>query len=88
MIDIKKVLVKETDALSAKSLLELLNSSISGMKRQVAEKPELTPDNKLAIAGAIEALTDLHNLILGQLQEIRNSEVFDDSTREGGGFDA
>ncbi len=84
-----RVLVKDTDMLSAKSLLGLLADSIGGMKKQVSENQELTEANKIAIGGAIEALTDLHNMVLQQLQEIRNAETFeDDGNDHGGRFDA
>lgn len=81
------VLVKETDMISAKSLLELLNDSISGMKKQQIENTELTEHNLIAVSGAIEALTDLHNMILQQLQDVRTAEVFEDDGGRGG-FDA
>lgn len=84
-----RVLVKDTDMISAKSLIGLLQDSINGMKKQVAESKELTDANKIAISGAVEALTDLHNLILQQLQDVRNAETFeDDGNDHGGRFDA
>lgn len=84
-----RVLVKDTDMISAKSLLELLSESIQGMKAQQQQNDTLTDDNKMAINGAIEALSDLHNMILGQLQDVRNAEVFDtDDSDRGGKFDA
>lgn len=83
-----RVLVKDTDMLSAKSLIELLQDSINGMKKQVAESKELTDANKIAIIGAVKALTDLYNLVLAQLQEVRNTEVFEDDGGHGGKFDA
>ena len=89
MLDVMKVLVKDTDMISAKSLLELLSDSITGMKQQAVDNTELTEQNKLAIGGAIEALTDLHNLVLNQLHAARTMEVFeDDSGDRGGQFDA
>lgn len=84
-----RVLVKDTDMISAKSLLELLSDSIQGMKKQQTENDKLSDDNKMAINGAIEALSDLHNMILGQLQDVRTAEAFDtDDTDRGGKFDA
>jgi len=82
------VLVKETDMLSAKSLLQLLSSSIQTMKDQVKTNTALTDQNRIAAAGAIEALTDLHNMILSQLQDSRNEEVFNTGDDHGGKFDA
>lgn len=84
-----RVLVKDSDMISAKSLLALLSDSIAGMKTQVKEKNELTEQNRLAIAGAVEALTDLHNLILSQINDTRQAEAFDASGDDhGGNFNA
>jgi hypothetical protein len=83
-----QVMVKDSDMISAKSLLHLLSTSIDNMKKQVSENKELTADNKLAIYGAVEALTDLHNLVLEQLKDIRTDEKFDGNDGHGGKFDA
>lgn len=90
MSDAQRVLVKDTDMISAKSLLDLLNDSIGGMKKQQIENTKLTEHNLIAISGAIEALSDLHNMILQQLQDVRTTEVFesDDGSDRGGQFDA
>ena len=89
MSDATHVMVKETDVLSAKKILELLSSSIDGMKNQMKTNEKLTERNKIAIGGAVEALTDLHNLILNQLKNSRDAEAFDNSGDDHGGrFDA
>ena len=89
MSEVPRVLVKDTDLLSAKSLLQLLSDSVAGMKRQVKENKELTDTNRIAISGAIEALTDLHNSVLTQLHDTRESESFENSDDDHGGrFDA
>lgn len=88
MADASRVMVKDSDMISAKSLLALLSDSIVGMKKQAEENKTLSEQNKYAIGGAIEALTDLHNLVLAQLQEVRNTEVFEDDGGHGGKFDA
>jgi len=85
-----KVLVRDSDMLSAKSLLTLLGNSIEGMKNKMSTDKTLTDNNKVAIAGAVEALTDLHNLVLQQLQDARAAEEFetDGGDDHGGKFDA
>ena len=89
MSETLKVLVKDSDMLSVKSVLHLLSSSIDGMKGRLTSDSELTEKNKLAISGAIEALTDLYNMILAQIQDSRNAETFDTSNDDHGGrFDA
>ena len=85
---LQRVLVKDSDMLSAKSLLHLLSNSIDGMKNQMATDPKLTEQNKIAISGAVEALTDLHNMVLQQLQDARNAEEFEGGDDHGGKFDA
>lgn len=84
-----RVLVKDSDMLSVKSVLHLLSGSIDGMKDKLTSDSELSEKNKMAISGAIEALTDLHNMILSQIQDSRNAESFDNSGDDHGGrFDA
>jgi len=83
-----KVLVKDSDMLSAKSLLNLLGNSIEGMKTKVANDTTLTEQNKIAISGAVEALVDLHNMVLQQLSDARAVEEFDNGDGHGGKFDA
>lgn len=81
------VLVKDSDMISAKSLLQLLSDSIDSMKKQYDSDPALPTETKLAIGGAIEAMTDLHNLVLSQLNEVRLTETFE-SSGNGGKLDS
>lgn len=83
-----KVLVKDSDVISAKGLLHLLSDSIEGMKHQVKTDEKLSEKNKYAIAGAIEALTDLHNLILERVKNQSETDSFADDSDHGGRFDA
>lgn len=89
MADRTMVMVKETDMISASSLLKLLGESVEGMRRQMKDNPNLTELQKAACGGAIEAITDLHNLVLNQLQDARSAEAFDAAgDGHGGEFDA
>lgn len=88
MSEVQKVLVRDSDVLSAKQILLLLSQSIGGMRKSVAENTTLTDNNKVAIGGAIEALTDLHNMILNQLQNSREVESLTRANRDDDGFDA
>lgn len=88
MGDLKNVVVKDSDMISAKSLLELLQASVKDMKERIKD-PSLTETTIVAIAGASEALTDLHNLVLEQLQNARLNESFDNSSDDkNGNYDA
>lgn len=80
------VYVKDSDMISAKSILGLLSASIEGMKIQLTEDKNLTENTKAALSGAVEALTDLHNMILKEINEQRNAEAFAQSKK--GKFDA
>lgn len=88
MSDKMVVMVLDSDMISAKSLLKLLSESVDSMKKQLSENNQFTEIQKAAAAGAIEAVTDLHNLVLSQIQDSRVTEAFEDAGNGNGEFDA
>jgi hypothetical protein len=79
------VVVKQSDLIEAVSLLKLLVEAIDRLKEQVKDVER--PEQRYYIAGAVESLTDLHNLILEQVSDARKNELFN-GAKKGEGFDA